>query len=41
MNKIKFDYEAPEAEVFEVRIEENILSGEPIKPWEPDDDPLE
>lgn len=37
----KFFYEKPDSEVFEVRIEENILSGEPIKPWEPDEDPLE
>lgn len=34
-------YEAPDAELFEVRFEENILSGEPIKPWDPDGDPLE
>ena len=38
----KHFYEAPDAELFEVRFEENILSGDPpIKPWEGDDDPLE
>ena len=40
MNKIKFDYEAPAAEVFEVRFEQNIMS-DPIKPWEQDEDGLE
>ena len=35
-------YEAPDAELFVVGFEENILSGDPpIKPWDPDDDPLE
>lgn len=33
-------YETPEAEVLVVRIEQNIMS-DPVKPWEPDDDPLE
>lgn len=40
MNKIKFDYEAPAAEAFEVRFEQNIMS-DPIKPWEPDDEEIE
>ena len=33
-------YETPEAEVLVVKIEQNIMS-DPVKPWEPDDDPLE
>ena len=40
MNKKPF-YTAPEAEFLDVRFEENFLNSDPIKPWEPDDDPLE
>jgi hypothetical protein len=34
-------YEAPDAELLVVRFEENFLDSDPIKPWEPDDEPLE
>ena len=37
----KLFYEAPDAELLVVRFEENFLDSDPIKPWEPDDDPLE
>ena len=40
MNKKPF-YTAPEAEFLDVRFEGNFLDSDPIKPWEPDDDPLE
>ena len=41
MRKKQF-YEAPDAELFVVGFEENFLDSDPpIKPWEPDDDPLE
>ncbi len=40
MNKKQF-YEAPETELIVVRFEKNFLDSDPIKPWEPDDDPLE
>ena len=42
MNKNPF-YAAPEAELLVVRFEENLLGSgdDPIKPWTPDDDPLE
>ncbi len=40
MNKKPF-YTAPEAEFLDVRFEECFLESDPIKPWEPDDDPLE
>ena len=34
-------YTAPDAEFLDVWFEENFLESDPIKPWEPDDDPLE
>ena len=34
-------YTAPEAEFLVVRFEENFLDSNPIKPWEPDEEPLE
>ena len=33
-------YEAPDAELFVVRVEENILSGETTKPFDQEEDDI-